>query len=199
MGGDSGPSYRAQWEEALTSRGIFISHGGIHHPQSQGIAEKKVGLFKECLEKNHARPGREVQGLVNALNMREGFPAGVGSPATRMFNRDLRNFLPTLPNADPVVAEELRSKLAASRDKAHGRRKNVRPIELAEGDKCQMWDQRDKRYSHPVTVQAPNTGLDGAARSYWVLDEQLRGRLVHVSWLVKDPNPEGVPVDQTQD
>ena len=116
-----------------------------------------------------------------------------------MFNRDLRSYLPTLPQADPVVAEDLRAKLAASRDKARGRRKNNRPLELAAGDKCFMWDQREKRYSHPVTVQAPNTGLDGAARSYWVLDEQLRGRLVHVSWLVKDPNPEGAPADQAQD
>ena len=196
VGGDGGPSYRAQWEEELTSRGIFIEHGGIQHPQSQGIAEKKVGLFKECLEKNPARPSREVQALVNALNMREGYPAGVGTPAQRMFNRDLSNFLPTLPHAAPVVAVQLRDKLAASRDRAMGRQKNNRPLELQIGDHCWMWDQRAKRYSLPVTVQAPNQGMDGASCSYWVMDDRNRGRLVHVSWLVKAPNPEDLPVEQ---
>ena len=47
VGGDGGPSYRAQWEDELTGRGIFVEHGGIQHPQIQGIAEKKVGTFKE--------------------------------------------------------------------------------------------------------------------------------------------------------
>ena len=38
VGGDGGPSYRAQWEEEHGERGIFVEHGGIHHPESQGLA-----------------------------------------------------------------------------------------------------------------------------------------------------------------
>ena len=139
-----------------------MEHGGIHHPESQGLAERKVGLFKECLTRNPSRPGKEVLELVNALNMREGFPPGVGSPAQRMFSRDLWDFLPTLPTADPVIASQLCEKLAASQDKALGRQKNARALELDIGEPCLMWDQIDKRYKTPVTLQAPNQSLDGA-------------------------------------
>ena len=102
--------------------GIFVEHGGIHHPESQGIAERKVGIFKETLARNPSRPGKQVQELVNALNMREGFPPGVGSLSQRMFDRDLRATLPSLTSA-PVQAQHLPDKLAASRDRAQGRRK----------------------------------------------------------------------------
>ena len=51
VGGDGGPSYRSQWEEELGARGIFVEHGGIHHPESQGLSERKVGIFKETLAK----------------------------------------------------------------------------------------------------------------------------------------------------
>ena len=50
-----------------------------------------------------------------------------------------------------------------------------------------LWDHKDHRYKIPVKVLAPNLGLDGAARSYWIQDESGRQRLVHVSWLVKVP------------
>ena len=106
-----------------------------------------------------------------------------------MFNRDIRSFLPTLPHADPVVAAQLCNKLAASRDKALGRRKSNRPLELTVGDPCLMWDQRDKRYKIHVTVQASNQGMDEASRSYWVTDDRNKSRLVHVSWLVRAPEP----------
>ena len=53
-----------------------------------------------------------------------------------------------------------------------------------------MWDQREKRYKTPVTVQAPNHGLDGASRSYWIQDDRNKSRLVHVCWLVRAPEPE---------
>ena len=127
VGGDSGPSYRGQWEDELGALGIFVEHGGIMHPESQGLAEKKVGLFKEVLARNPARPGREIQELVNAMNRRQGFPAGVGSAASRMFDREIHATLPSLPSAQ-VPAQQLREKLAASRDRAQGRRKNARAI-----------------------------------------------------------------------
>ena len=53
-----------------------------------------------------------------------------------------------------------------------------------------MWDQRDKGYKTPVTVQAPNQGLDGPSRSYWLRDDRDKSRLVHVSWLIRAPEPE---------
>ena len=81
IGGDSGPSFRATYERELGELGVFVEHGAIHHPASQGLAEKKVGMFKQALEKNPSRPGAEIQELVNALNSREGFPPGVGSPS----------------------------------------------------------------------------------------------------------------------
>ena len=63
-----------------------------------------------------------------------------------------------------------------------------------------MWDQRDKRYKTPVTVQAPNQGLDGASRSNWVKDDRDKSCLVHVSWLVRAPEPgEPVAVQGAQD
>ena len=55
VGGDGGPSYRGLLEDELGAEGIFVEHGGIHHPESQGLAEKKVGLFKECLARNPHR------------------------------------------------------------------------------------------------------------------------------------------------
>ena len=103
-----------------------------------------------------------------------------------MFDRDLRATLPSLTSA-PVQAQHLRDKLAASRDRAQGRRKNVRAVEFQVGEQCLMWCHRDKRYKIPVTILAPNQGLDGAARSYWVSDDGGKSRLVHVSWLVKVP------------
>ena len=114
-------------------------------------------MFKQALARNPSRPGVQIQELVNALNAREGFPAGVGSPAQRMFGQDLRLELPTLPIQEPVQAARLREKLAASRDKAQGRKQNCRAIDFDVG----LWDQGTKRYKDPVTVQAPNRGLDG--------------------------------------
>ena len=124
IGGDSGPSYRAAYERELGELGIFVEHGAIHHPASQGLAERKVGMFKQALERNPSRPRAEIQELVNALNSREGFPPGVGSPAQRMFGRDLRLELPTLPAQEPLLAAQLYEKLAESRDRAQGKRKN---------------------------------------------------------------------------
>ena len=169
--------------------GVFTEHGGIHHPASQGLAERKVGLFKQALERNPSRPGAQIQELVNALNAREGFPPGVGSPAQRMFGRDLRLELPTLPAQEPVRAAQLREKLAASRDKAQGRRQNCRAINFDVGEKALLWDQGAKRYKEPVTVQAPNPGLDGGSRSFWVMCDSGRQKLVHSSWLIKAPPP----------
>ena len=191
VGGDSGPSYRAAYEEGLSELGVFVEHGGIHHPASQGLAERKVGMFKQALARNPSRPGVQIQELVNALNAREGFPAGVGSPAQRMFGRDLRLELPTLPIQEPVQADRLREKLAASRDRAQGRRQNCRAIDFNVGEKALLWDQGTKRYRDQVTVQAPNRGLDGGSRSFWVLMENGKQKLVHSSWLIKPPPEQG--------
>ena len=188
VGGDSGPSYRALWEEELSLLGVFVEHGAIHHPQSQGLAERKVGMFKEALAKNPARPGREIQDIVNSMNRREGFPPGVGSAASRMFDREVRATLPSLPSPQ-APAQELREKLAASRDKAQGRRRNTRAIEFQIGEHCLMWDHREHRFNLNCTVVAPNRGLDGGARSYWVEDDSGRQKLIHTSWLVKLPEP----------
>ena len=189
VGGDSGPSYRAAYEEELGAMGVFTEHGGIHHPASQGLAERKVGLFKQALERNPSRPGAQIQELVNALNSREGFPPGVGSPAQRMFGRDLRLELPTLPAQEPVLAAQICEKLAASRDKAQGRKQNCRAIHFEVGESALLWDQGMKCYVEPVTVQAPNPGLDGGSRSFWVMGENGRQKLVHSSWLIKAPPP----------
>ena len=192
IGGDGGPSYRAQYERELGIIGTFVEHGGVHHPASQGLAEKKVHMFKQALERNPCRPGPEVQELVNKLNQREGFPPGVGSPAQRMFGRDIRSVLPTLPAQGPILAAELRDKLAESRDKAQGRRSNARPITFAVGEPALLWDQGIKRYSEEVEIIAPNRGLDGAARSFWVQGANNRQKLVHSSWLIKIPPVEPV-------
>ena len=192
VGGDGGPSYRGAWEDELGALGVFVEHGGIHHPESQGLAEKKVGLFKEALARNPSRPGRQIQELVNAMNRRQGFPPGVGSPASRMFDREVRATLPSLP-VTQVPAQQLRDNLAASRDRAQGRRKNARAMEFDVSEQALLWDHKDHRYKVPVKVLAPNRGLDGAARSYWVQDESGRQRLVHVSWLVKLPEQEPDP------
>ena len=148
-------------------------------------------MFKQALARNPSRPGVQIQELVNALNAREGFPAGVGSPAQRMFGRDLRLELPTLPVQEPVRAAQLREKLAASRDKAQGRRQNCRAIDFDVGEKALLWDQGTKRYKEPVTVQAPNRGLDGGSRSFWVLMDNGKQKLVHSSWLIKSPPEQG--------
>ena len=104
-----------------------------------------------------------------------------------MFRRDLRCELPTLPDKGPVLAVELCHKLAASRDKAQGRRSNCRAIAFELGEPALMWNQSQKRYEEQVTVQAPNPGLDGASRSYWIRDNNGRQKLVHTSWLIKVP------------
>ena len=67
IGGDSGPSYRAAYEQELGDIGVFTEHGAIHHPASQGLAERKVGLFKQALERNPSCPGAQIQELVNAI------------------------------------------------------------------------------------------------------------------------------------
>ena len=190
IGSDGGPSYRAAYERELGIIGTFVEHGGVHHPASQGLAEKKVHLFKLALERNPSRPGQEVQGLVNKLNQREGFPPGVGTPAQRMFRRDIRSILPTLPAQGPLLAAELRDKLAASRDKAMGRRSNCRAVSFTIGEPAMLWDQGLKRYNEPVSIVAPNPGLDGASRSYWVQGANERQKLVHSSWLIKLPPEE---------
>ena len=146
-----------------------------------------MGLFKQALERNPCRPGTQVQELVNALNSREGFPPGMGSPAQRMFGRDLRWDLPTLPAQEPLVAAQLCEKLAAYRDVAQGRRKNCRAIQFQVGEPALLWDQGAKRYVEQVVVQAPNPRLDGASRSFWVIGESGRSKLVHGSWLIKMP------------
>ena len=197
IGGESGPSYRATYERELGDMGTFVEHGGIHHPASQGLAAKKVHLFKLALERNPCCPSQEIQELVNALNLREGFPPGVGSPAKRMFGRDLRGVLPTLPAPGPVLAAELRDKLAASRDKAQGRKSNCRPISFNVGEPALLWNQGLKRYEENVTVVAPNPGLDGASRSYWVQGTNEKQKLVQASWLIKVP-PEEPEMDQDQ-
>ena len=171
--------------------GVFTEHGGIHHPASQGLAEHKVGLFKQALERNPSRPGAQIQESVNALNATEGFPPGVGSPAQRMLGSDLRLELPTLPAQEPVHAAQLREKLPASRDKAQGRKQNCRAIHFDVGEKALLWDQGAKRYREPVTVQAPNPGLDGGSQSFWVLCDSGRQKLVYSSWLIKSPPEQG--------
>ena len=106
-----------------------------------------------------------------------------------MFGRDLRLELPTLPRQEPLLAAQLCEKLAESRDKAQGRRKNCRPIDFSVGDKALLWDQGAKRYSEEVTIQAPNPGLDGGSRSFWILGNNGRSRLVHATWLIRLPPP----------
>ena len=93
---------------------------------------------------------------------------------------------PSLPGG-PLLAAELRDKLAESRDKAQGRRKNARPITFAVGEPALLWDQSLKRYNEEVSIVAPNTGLNGAARSFWVQGATGRQTLVHASWLIKLP------------
>ena len=103
-----------------------------------------------------------------------------------MFWRDLRGGLPSLPTQGPILAAELRSKLAASRDKALGR-SNARPICFSMGEPALLWNQGTKRYQEEVTITDPNPGLDGASMSYWVEGATGRPKLVHVSWLIKLP------------
>ena len=98
---------------------------------------------------------------------------------------------PSLPGG-PLLAAELRDKLAESRDKAQGRRKNARPISFAVGEQALLWDQSLKRYHEEVSIVAPNTGLNGAARSFWVQGANNRQKLVHSSWLIKIPPVEPV-------
>ena len=131
-----------------------------------------------------------MQDLVNKLNQREGFPPGVGTPAQRMFGRDIRSVLPTLPAQGHLLTGELREKLAVSRDKAMGRRKNCRAVSFTVGDPALLWDKDLKRYNEPVSIVAPNPGMDGASRSYWVQGANERQKLVHSSWLIKPPTEE---------
>ena len=55
------------------------------------------------------------------------------------------------------------------------------------GESALLWDQGVKRYREEVKVVAPNPGLDGASRSYWVEGDNGHQKLVHVSWLIKLP------------
>ena len=89
-----------------------------------------------------------------------------------------------------MLAAELCDKLAASRDKAQGRRSNCRAISFEVGEPALLWNQGQKRYEEQVTVQAPNPGLDGASRSYWVIGDNGKQKLVHSSWLIKVPAQE---------
>ena len=114
-----------------------------------------------------------------------------------MFGRDLRTELPTLPAQGPVLAAELCNKLAASRDRAQGRRTNCRAISFDVGEPALLWNQGTKRYEEQVTVVAPNPGLDGASRSYWIQGDNERKKLVHTSWLIKVP-PQDPEPDQDQ-
>ena len=93
-----------------------------------------------------------------------------------------RDLWDSLPTAEPILASQLCEKLAASRDKALGGRKNARALESHIGEPCLIWDKRER--------QAANHGLDGASRSYWIKDDRDKSRLVHVSWLVRAPEPE---------
>ena len=132
---------------------------------------------------------------MNKLNQREGFPPGVGTPAQRMFGRDLRSVLPTLPAQGPLLAAELRDKLAASRDDAQGRRSNCRAVSFTVGEPALLWDQGVKRYNEPVTIVAANPGLDGASRSFWVKGANKRQKIVHSSWLIRLPPEEPEQVE----
>ena len=97
--------------------------------------------------------------------------------------------LPTLPDQEPVLAAQLCEKLAASMDKAQGRKQNCQAIHFEVGDSALLWDQGQKCYVEPVTVQAPNPGLDGGSRSFWVQGENGHQKLVHSSWLIRVPPP----------
>ena len=86
-----------------------------------------------------------------------------------------------------MQADRLREKLAASRDRAQGKRQNCRAINFNVGEEALLWDQGTKRYRDQVTIQAPNRGLDGESRSFWVLMGNGKQKLVHASWLIKPP------------
>ena len=69
---DNGPGYRDEFQAECKSLGIEVIHSSCYNAPSQGLIERKVGLFKELLKKSISSLNQlQIDELIFEVNARE--------------------------------------------------------------------------------------------------------------------------------
>merc|ERR1712208_104518 len=100
---DSGGAFRKSFIENLKLHNVKHKHSSAYHPQSNSLAERAVGSFKNSLNKSPDKLSklslREIVFEINSMVSQE----MTGSANYRFLNKSIRSLLPNSidPNLNP--------------------------------------------------------------------------------------------------
>ena len=166
---DSGPQFLGPFIEFCTESSITIERASAYNPQSNGAAERNLGILKKLLKKS-ARGGEDFLQQFYIMQNMPRTAEGL-SPARLFFQREVRS---TMIYSPPDIKDELAAGLQRHHDRERQREvRNLRrgrglesPLELYVGQKVFLQNEtkRGKPFSIPGTVVSIREG----GRSGWV-------------------------------
>ena len=166
---DSGPQFLGPFVEFCEESSIIIERASAYNPQSNGTAERNLGILKKLLKKS-ARGGDDfLQQFYTMQNMprtAEGL-----SPARLFFQREVRS---TMIYSPPDVKDELAAGLQRHHDRE--RQRDVRnqrrgrglesPLELYVGQRVFL--QNETKRGKPYSIPGKIVSIREGGRSGWV-------------------------------
>ena len=166
---DSGPQFLGPFVEFCTESSITIERASAYNPQSNGTAERNLGILKKLLKKS-ARGGddflQQFYIMQNMPRTAEGL-----SPARLFFQREVRS---TMIYSPPDVKDELAAGLQRHHDRERQREvRNLRrgrglesPLELYVGQRVFL--QNETKRGKPYSIPGKIVSIREGGRSGWV-------------------------------
>ena len=166
---DSGPQFLGPFIEFCTESSIIIERASAYNPQSNGTAERNLGILKKLLKKS-ARGGEDFLQQFYIMQNMPRTAEGL-SPARLFFQREVRCPMIYSP---PDAKDELAAGLQRHHDRERQREvRNLRrgrglesPLELYVGQKVFLQDEI--RRGHPFSVPGTVVSIREGGRSGWV-------------------------------
>ena len=166
---DSGPQFLGPFIEFCTESSIIIERASAYNPQSNGTAERNLGILKKLLKKS-ARGGEDFLQQFYIMQNMPRTAEGL-SPARLFFQREVR--CPMIYSL-PCIKDELAAGLQRHHDRERQREvRNLRrgrglesPLELYVGQKVFL--QNETRRGKPFSVPGTVVSIREGGRSGWV-------------------------------
>lgn len=152
---DNGPPFTSRsFQEFLSSLGVKSVTSSPYTPESNGAAERAVGVAKRILRQT------DTSTALLAYRSTPHIATGI-SPARLIMGREIRTELPTLPstlrfNPPPIqIVREREAKYKAAMKTHYDRRHGVRDLPpLKPGDTVRIKLNSDDKWGPPATVTA---------------------------------------------
>ena len=171
---DGGPCFKARFSEYCQSMGIKHIQSSPYFSQSNGSAERSVGLLKHLMLKSH-------QGIQSRLLKQEELDAMTfrlnshrdpkeGSPLEKFFGRGVRTYLPAL-NYRKVDHQALIAERKRKQERIAAKLGRRSAEHFQEGDQVRIQCPQSGRWTIKATVKTPRISEDGSINSWNLVKE----------------------------